>query len=81
MKHSVQARLDAKSQTALTRLVDKGWSTSAVVREGIRLVAACHAGARAPKIIGLGQFSSTSGDVPMDASELKGLSVEAGSGR
>src|SRR5579872_4108643 len=42
VKTSVQARLDRRSQAALERMVKHlGWSPSKVVREGVRLLAAC----------------------------------------
>jgi hypothetical protein len=58
----VQAKLDAKTEKTLARLVDQmGLSPSIVVREGIRLLAACQPKSR--RIIGLGKFSSGIADL------------------
>jgi len=63
-KASVQARLDVKTQAALDKLVRQlGWSTSEVVREGIRLVERHHAPAPRPKMIGLGMYDSGVSDL------------------
>lgn len=59
MKTVVQARLDEETQAALDRLVSRhGWTTSRVVREGIRLVEKQHAPGPRLKLIGIGQFDS-----------------------
>ena len=58
MKTSVQARLDGETQAALEKLVRRlGWSTSEVVREGIRLVEKNHAPTHR-KLIGIGMYDS-----------------------
>jgi predicted transcriptional regulator len=71
MKATVQARLDSDSQRQLQRLArELGWSPSRVVREGLRLLAACHA--QAPrKIAGMGQFRSGISDLGSNKAHLK----------
>jgi Arc/MetJ-type ribon-helix-helix transcriptional regulator len=57
MKTMVQARLDEESQAALDRLVRRhGWTTSRVVREGIRLVEEQHGLQPRRKLIGAGKY-------------------------
>ncbi len=74
MKSSVQARLDRQSQAALARLVRRlGWSPSKVVREGVRLLAACDAGETGNRIIGLAQFSTAVRDLGSNKKHLKGF--------
>lgn len=73
MKTSVQARLDPESQAALEKLVRRlGWSTSEVVREGIRLVDKHHAKPPRRKIIGLGEFDSGITDLGSNKAHLEG---------
>lgn len=73
MKTSVQARLDPESQAALEKLVRRlGWSTSEVVREGIRLVDKHHANPQRRKIIGLGEFDSGITDLGSNKAHLEG---------
>lgn len=55
----VQARLDQETQAALERLVQHhGWSTSKVIREGIRLVEKQHTPAARRELIGIGNYDS-----------------------
>lgn len=69
---TVQARLDEESRKTLKRLVDQlGWSPSKVVREGLRLLAACQVGQRGRKVIGLGQFESGVSDLGSNKKHLK----------
>jgi hypothetical protein len=71
---SIQARLDEQSEKALKSLVGKlGWSPSKVVREGLRLLAACHLGNRQRRVIGLGEFSSGKSDLGSNKAHLKGF--------
>jgi hypothetical protein len=73
MKATVQARLSADDQKALSRLArELGWSPSRIVREGLRLVAASHAVA-SHRIIGLGEFSSGGRDLGSNKRHLKGF--------
>ncbi len=59
MKTSVQARLDEETEAALETLVRRlGWSTSKVVREGIRLVEKHHAPSPRRMLIGIGMYDS-----------------------
>ena len=63
-KASVQARLDVETQAALDKLVHQlGWSTSEVVREGIRLVERHHAPTPRRKLIGMGMYDSGVSDL------------------
>ena len=68
----VQARLDADTEKTLARLVDQlGVSPSTVVREGIRILAACQPKTR--KIAGLGKFSSGIPDLGSNKKHLRGF--------
>jgi hypothetical protein len=73
MNSTIQARLDEASQKALARLVKQlGWSPSKVVREGLRLLAACHLGtAGRRQIIGQGKFASGISDLGSNKQHLK----------
>jgi hypothetical protein len=74
MKDVVQARLDRRAQQELDSLVRRlGWSPSKVVREGIRLLAACQSGDEPRTIIGLGKFSSGVKDLGSNKDRLKGF--------
>ena len=78
MKTSVQARLDPESQAALEKLVLRlGWSTSEVVREGIRLVDKHHAAPPRRKLIGVGEFDSGIPDLATNKKYLEDLGVES----
>jgi len=73
MKATVQARLDAASQRRLQQLVrDLGWSPSRVVREGLKLLAACHPRKRR-KIIGQGKFDSGIPDLATNKKYFEGF--------
>ena len=73
MNFTIQARLDESSQKALARLVRQlGWSPSKVVREGLRLLAACHLGSGGRrKIIDQGKFASGIPDLASNKEHLK----------
>jgi len=59
MRTVVQARLDSDARKTLDALVRRlGWSPSEIVREGIRLVAACHPALTRPRVVGIGMFDS-----------------------
>jgi hypothetical protein len=74
MKEIVQARLDRAVQKELDRLVRRlGWSPSKVVREGIRLLAACQAGEAPRRIIGLGKFASGISNLGSNKDHLDGF--------
>jgi len=76
MGSSIQARLDQQSEKTLKRLVGRlGWSPSRVVREGLRLLAACHlaTGKSCRKVIGLGQFDSGTADLGSNKAHLEGF--------
>ena len=74
MGTTIQARLDEDSQKILARLVKQlGWSRSRVVREGLRILAACHPRGGRSKIIGLGKFRSGIPDLGSNKEHLKGF--------
>lgn len=58
---------------ALERLMKRlGWSTSKVVREGVRLLDACYGRQRRRKIVGVGRFASGIADLGSNKKHLKG---------
>lgn len=74
MKANVQARLDRETQAALEVLVRRlGWSPSRVVREGLRLMAACYGTASRTKVVGVGRFASGIADLGSNKKHLKGF--------
>ena len=74
MKVDVQARLDRRSQVVLEWLVRRlGWSPSRVVREGVHLLAACHVGPSAQRVIGVGRFASGLPDLGSNKKHLRGF--------
>ncbi len=74
MAETVQARLDRESQKKLNRLVRRlGLSPSEVVREGIRLLAACQTQHPPARIIGAGRFASGKSDLGSNKAHLKGF--------
>lgn len=74
MSSTIQARLDEPSKKALAKLVKQtGWSPSKVVREGLRVLAACYPGNGPRKIIGLGKFASGIPDLGSNKEHMKGF--------
>lgn len=74
MAATIQARLDEESQKMMTRLVKTtGWTPSRVVREGLRLLAACHVTKGRRTIIGQGKFASGVGDLASNKTHLQGF--------
>jgi len=74
MPSTIQARLDESTQKMLAQLVKRlGWSPSKVVREGLRLLAACHLGNGHRKIIGQGKFASGIPDLGSNKEHLRGF--------
>jgi len=74
MKMVVQARLDEETKAALDRLVQRrGWTTSRVVREGIRLVEKRHASAPRRKLIGIGKYDSGLPDLATNKKYMEGF--------
>jgi len=72
MKTNVQARLDRRSQVALEQLVRRlGWSPSRVVREGLRLLAACYGSSSRKRVIGVGRFASGLPDLGSNKKRLQ----------
>lgn len=64
MKETIQTRLDEQTQAALDRLVrSHGWTTSKIVREGIRLVEKHHPPQMRRKLIGIGMHDSGVSDL------------------
>jgi hypothetical protein len=71
MKTPVQVTLDPDSQRLLEKLVrDLGWNPSRVVREGLRLLAACHSRGRR-NLVGMGKFRSGVRDLGSGKIHLK----------
>jgi len=69
---TVQARLDDESKKIMDQLVKRtGWSPSQVVREGLRMLAACRLGKTHPRIVGLGKFDSGIKDLGSNKEHLK----------
>jgi len=74
MGASAQARLDRESQEALESLVRRlDWSPSRVVRESLRLMAACYGSAAPTKVIGVGRFASGKSDLGSNKKHFKGF--------
>jgi hypothetical protein len=74
MRTNVQARLDRETQAALESLVRRlDWSPSRVVREGLRLMAACYGTASQTKVVGIGRFASNITDLGSNEKHLKGF--------
>lgn len=73
MKATIQARLDSETQLILERLTKRlGWSSSRIVREGLRLLARDHKLPAKTKIIGLGQFEGPP-DLATNKKYMKGF--------
>jgi hypothetical protein len=73
MATTVQARLDEETQAALDILLQRGLSTSEVLRKGIHLVVK-EVGAEKPvEIIGLGKYDFGVGDLSTNKKYLAGL--------
>jgi hypothetical protein len=74
VKANVQARLDREAQAALESLVRRlDWSPSRVVREGLRLLAACYGTTPRRKVVGIGRFASDVSDLGSNKQHLKGF--------
>ena len=74
MKTTVQARLDREARLALERMVSRlGWSPSRVVREGLRLLAACHGSPPGKRVVGAGRFASGVSDLGSNKKHLRGF--------
>lgn len=69
---TVQARLDNESKKIMEQLVKRtGWSPSQIVREGLRMLAACRLGKDDARIVGLGKFESGIKDLGSNKEHLK----------
>ena len=74
MKRTVQARLDSESARILHKFVAQlGWTPSQVVREGLRVLAACQPRGPARTIVGLGKFESGVVDLGSNKDHLQGF--------
>ena len=70
----MQTRLDPETEATLKALVRHlNWSPSRVVREGVRILAACYGTGSSPKVIGLGRFQSGVADLGSNKKHLKGF--------
>jgi hypothetical protein len=73
MKTAIQARLDADTSKKLAELERMtGWSTSRLVRQGLQLLSATRRRKKSG-VIGLGAFSSKTGDLGSNKKHLKGF--------
>jgi hypothetical protein len=74
MHGSIQARLDRQSRRALLLVTRRlGWSPSRAVREGLGLLATCHAGSINKKMVGVGKFASGVRDLGSNKKHLRGF--------
>ena len=74
MKMSVQARLDPELQAILERLEKRlGWSSSRLVREGLRLIDRRYGSSPKKKIIGLGEFDAGPSDLATNKKHMEGF--------
>jgi hypothetical protein len=74
MSSNVQARLDREAQAALESLVRRlDCSPSRVVREWLRLMAACYGTVSRTKVIGVGRFASGIADLGSNKKHMKGF--------
>jgi hypothetical protein len=74
MRTIVQARLDKDSQIALGRLMRRlGWTSSQVVREGLKLMVATYGRPPKKRIIGMGKFDSGIIDLGSIKKHLEGF--------
>jgi hypothetical protein len=73
MNATVQARLDGESREILARLAaGLGWSASRAVREGLRLLATCHARGGL-RIARQGKFASGVSDLGSNKKHMQGF--------
>lgn len=72
MPSVIQARLDSASQKIMQQLVKKtGWNPSKIIREGLRVLAACHVTKGKRTIGGQGKFASGVGDLASNKGYLR----------
>ena len=72
MRSNVQARLDRETQAALEALVQRlDWRPSRVVKESLRLMAACYGTSSRTKVIGDGRFASGIADLGSNKKHLR----------
>lgn len=68
----IQAKLDEESRKIMQQLVKKtDWSPSRIVREGLRVLAACHLTKGKRTISGQGKFQSGIGDLASNKDHLR----------
>jgi hypothetical protein len=74
MNSHIQARLDEESQKIMSQLVKKtGWTPSQIVREGLKVLAACHIPQGKRTIRGQGKFASGIGNLATNKEHLQGF--------
>jgi hypothetical protein len=74
MRSAIQARLDDRSRKRLAVLVrELGWTSSQVVREGLRVLEASYLRRKKRGVIGLGKFSSGTPDLGSNKKHLGGF--------
>jgi hypothetical protein len=72
MRSAIQARLDERSRKRLALLVrELGWTSSQVVREGLRVLEASYLRRKRHGIIGLGKFQSRVSDLGSSKKHLR----------
>jgi hypothetical protein len=72
MSNTIQARLDERSRKRLALLVrELGWTTSQVVREGLRVLEVSRLRRKKQGIIGLGKFRSGVADLGSNKKHLQ----------
>jgi len=72
MRSAIQARLDERSRKRLALLVrELGWTSSQVVREGLRVLEATYLRRKKQGIIGLGKFQSGVPDLGSSKKHLR----------
>lgn len=72
----VQARLDAGSSAALSRLRLRGRTTSDVIRQGIHLVEKQEPDWERPRMVGIGILSSGLGDLATNKKYMEGFGAK-----
>jgi hypothetical protein len=82
MPTKVQARLDDETKAVLERARRSlGWSTSEVIREGIRLLDRERGAGAVGKMIGIGMFRSGIPDTGSNKKHLEGFGSNSGIGK
>lgn len=74
MSSLVQARLDDECQKIMKHLMkETGWTPSQILREGLKVLAACHVTGGKRTIYGQGKFSSGIHDLASNKKHMEGF--------